>query len=128
MKNKPEHRKKRWPSWLPATRQQVAELGEMLMSVISDYLTKQKAWNDRNDKSVDEIVAGVAGITSDIADLNKTIAELQNSSGGVTPEDQASITELENKGEALAAKGEAVAAALKALDSSHPPVVPPAPV
>jgi len=80
------------------------------MSAIGDFAVKQKGFNDRMD-------AALAGLASDVAILNATIAELQNTSGAITPEDQALLDQLESWGDAFAAK-------LEALDSLTPPVPP----
>jgi ABC-type transporter Mla subunit MlaD len=84
--------------------------GERIMSAIGDFAVKQKGFNDRMD-------AALAGLASDVAILNATIAELQNTSGAITPEDQALLDQLESWGDAFAAK-------LEALDSLTPPVPP----
>lgn len=95
------------------------------MSAISDFAAKQKDFNTRQAAAVDGAVASLTGLTGDIAELNRKIEELQNSQGGVTPEDQALIDDLQTQGEAVAAKAEALATALKALDEQIPPIVPP---
>lgn len=82
-----------------------------IMSAISDFAAKQKAFNDRTGAAID-------GIVADIKTLNDKITELQNSAGTVTPEDQALIDDLQAKGEALASKAEA-------LDAQNPPPPPP---
>lgn len=82
-----------------------------IMSAISDFAAKQKAFNDRTGAAID-------GIVADIKTLNDKITELQNSAGTVTPEDQALIDDLQAKGETLASKAEA-------LDAQTPPPPPP---
>lgn len=94
------------------------------MSAISDFAAKQKVFNDRQSTAIDGLVISAAGLTSDVAALNAKIAELQNSNGGVTAEDQALIDALEVQGDALVAKLETVTNALSALDVQTPPVVP----
>lgn len=86
---------------------------EILMSAISDFAAKQKAFNDRQSAAID-------GVVADVKALNDKITELQNSPGQVTPEDQALLDELQTQGEALASR-------MEALDSQTPPVVPPQP-
>lgn len=98
-----------------------------IMSAISDFAAKQKAFNDRQGAAIDAVVASAAGLTSDVKSLNDQITALQNSQGGVTPEDQALIDGLETQGDALATKLEGVSSALAALDAQTPPVVPPTP-
>lgn len=110
-----------------ATKCDLKEMETKIMSVISDFAAKQKAFNDRQGASIDGLVTSVSGITADVQTLNDKIDELQNSPGGITPEDQALLNDLETAGNALADKIEATAAALKALDEQTPPVVPPTP-
>lgn len=109
---------------LSTTRQEIRLTKRILMSAISDFAVKQKAFNERQAASVDAAVASLGGLTSDVAELNRKIEELQNSPGGVTPADQALIDDLQTQGEAVAAKAEALAAALKSLDDQTPPAVP----
>lgn len=94
------------------------------MSVISDYAAKQTEYNRRQAAAIDSIVASNAGLAADIKALNDKITELQNSSGEVTPEDQALIDDMEAKGAAAADRAEATAKALAALDEQTPPTVP----
>lgn len=110
-----------------ATKSDLTKTQQIIMSAISDFLDKQTAFNDRVSKGIDAAVASVSAITDDIATLNDKITELQNSVGGVTPEDQARIDALESQGEALATKAEAVQNALAALDALTPPKAPPVP-
>jgi len=98
-----------------------------IMSAISDFAAKQKAFNDRQGAAIDGAVASVTALTADVQALNDKITELQNSQGGVTPEDQALINDLETQGDAVATRLEGVASALAALDAQTPPVVPPTP-
>lgn len=95
------------------------------MSNISKFLADQKAYNDRNAAALDKIVASQDGLTADIKALNDKIAELQNSPGEFSAEDQILADAAEAQGKALAEKQEAVAAALEVLDAQTPPVVPP---
>lgn len=108
-----------------ATRKDLDQATEKIMSAISDFLAKQKSFNDRQAAAIDSVGTSVTGLQGDIAELNRIITELQNSSGGVTPEDQALIDQLVTQGEATAAKVEAASTALSELDNQTPPVVPP---
>lgn len=81
------------------------------MSAVSDYVAKQKTYNDRMSTAVD-------GVATDVDTLNKKIAELQSTQGQITPEDQALLDEIQAQGEALATK-------LEALDQVTPPPAPP---
>jgi chromosome segregation ATPase len=98
-----------------------------IMSAISTYAAKQKEYNDRHGAAIDSIVTSQTGLSGDIAELKRLIEELQNSPGEISPEDQALLDDLQALGEEAATKAEAQAAALKALDESTPPVVPPVP-
>lgn len=81
------------------------------MSAVSDYVAKQKTFNDRMNVAVD-------GLVTDVDTLNKKITELQNTQGQITPEDQALLDEIQAQGEALATK-------LETLDQVTPPPAPP---
>ncbi len=72
------------------------------MSAISDYSTKQKAYNQ-------EISDDLDAIKTQADAQNALIAQLQASQGTVTPEDQALIDQLEAGGKALADKADATA-------------------
>lgn len=75
---------------------------EKIMSAISTFATQQQAFND-------DIAADLTNISTQIAALNATIATLQNSSGTLSPEDQATLDDLQAKGTALAALADATA-------------------
>jgi hypothetical protein len=77
------------------------------MSAVSDFATKLNAFFDRQD-------AAVTDLQGDVQTLNDTITELQNSSGAITPEDQALLDTITSRGEAIATK-------LEALDALTPP-------
>jgi uncharacterized small protein (DUF1192 family) len=83
------------------------------MSKLSDYLTAQEGYNSAIGSSID-------GIVADVAELNRLIAELQNSPDRVTADDQARI-------DALQAAGATLTASAQAADDLTPPVAPPAP-
>ncbi len=106
------------------TKSDLNEMENRLMSAISDFAAKQKAFNDRQAAAIDSLVTSTEGLTGDVKALNDKITELQNSPGAITPEDQALLDDLQTQGEATAAKVEGVATALSALDSQTPPVVP----
>ena len=84
--------------------------GAIIMSAISDFATKQAAFQDRID-------AAVTGLTADVAELNDEILKLQNTSGAITPEDQALL-------DGIQARSGAVADKLDALDGLTAPVPP----
>jgi len=84
---------------------------ENLMSAISDFAAKVKAFTDRQDAAID-------GLVADVKTLNDKITELQNSSGGISAEDQKLLDEIQNHASAVADK-------LDALDAQTPPPAPP---
>lgn len=83
------------------------------MQAISDFVAKQTSFNNRLATAID-------GLAGDVKQLNDKIAEIQNSPGTISPEDQASLDALTKMGDELAAKAEA-------LDALTPPTVPPVP-
>lgn len=95
-----------------ATKCDLKETETKIMSAISEFAAKQKAHNDRIDTAV-------AGLTEDVAELNRKIEELQNNPGTITPEDQALLDEIETRSDGIAAK-------LEALDALTPPAAHPA--
>lgn len=103
------------PTTAPSAEQLklVVEKLDSIMSAISEFATKQAAFNTQID-------AAVTDIATEISNLNTQIAALQNSSGEISPEDQALLDGLETSGQALAAK-------VQALDTLTPPAVPVAP-
>lgn len=72
------------------------------MSAISDFAAKQNAHNAKVSADLDTINTG-------ITNLNALIATLQNSAGTVTPEDQATLDQIEAAGAALETKADALA-------------------
>ena len=107
-----------------ATKSDLKESVNKIMSVISDFAAKQAAFNKRQGDAVDAAVASVTGLSTDIQALADKITELQNSPGAITPEDQALLNEAETQGDALAAKVEALSNSLSALDALNPPAPP----
>lgn len=84
-----------------------------IMSAISTFAAQMKAFNDRQD-------AAITDLQGDVKALTDQIAALQASQGTITPEDQASLDEIQSRASAISDK-------LDALDSLTPPVAPPAP-
>ena len=85
---------------------------EKLMSAISDYAAKVTSYFTRLGTALDDI-------KTEIKTLNDQIAALQNSSGAITPEDQALL-------DAAAATASGLADKADALDTLPKPVAPPA--
>jgi len=109
--------------------ERLAHLESKIMSAISDYSLRVNTAFDAISGSVDAIVNSVTGVTGDIAELKRIIAELQNSPGPITPEDQTLLDNLESKANSLSARLETVKVSLAELDAQTenvPPVVPPA--
>ncbi len=86
------------------------------MSAISDFADKVTA-------SFTSIGTAVDGLTGDIQTLNDKITALQNSSGAITPEDQALLDGIQTQAGAVADK----LAALDALTAPAAVPTPPAP-
>lgn len=91
----------------------ITQLGEKIMSAISDFAAKMTTFFDQQD-------AAISDLQGDVANLNAQIAALQNSSGTITPDDQALLDGIQTRGQAVSDK-------LTALDAITPPVVPAAP-
>jgi len=87
---------------------------DSIMSAVSDFAAQV------ND-SFTKIGASVDGIVGDVQALNDKITALQNSPGTLTPEDQASLDDIQAKAAALSDK-------LAALDAQTAPAAVPAPV
>lgn len=106
-----------------ATKQDLAELGNRIMSAISDYAARVDTVFTSIGESVDSVQASLAGLTTDVDGLKKIIADLQNNPGPITPADQALLDAGEAKVGGLADKLKLVAAALSALDAAteNPP-------
>jgi hypothetical protein len=92
------------------TKHDLKEMEIRIMSAISDFATKQNAFNDRLDSSIQ-------GLTDDVQFMTDQIAKLQASAGTVTPEDQALLDGLEARIAAATTK-------LEALDALTPPKPP----
>ena len=77
-------------------------IGRQIMSAISDFAAKQKAFNTEVSDDLDAITIAIGA-------LNDKITALQDSAGTVTPEDQALIDQLQADGNTLTAKADALA-------------------
>lgn len=86
-----------------ATKHDLHETQCKIMSAISDFAAQVDAFNDKVDKAID-------GLQADVNDLKQQIAVLQNSSGAITPEDQATLDRIQQRAAAVADK-------LSALDA-----------
>ncbi len=110
-----------------ATKADLDKVERNIMASLNEYLKNQKQWNESHGAAINEVAESVTDLTGDVKTLNDKITELQNSQGGVTPEDQGLIDELQGQGQALTEKLQAASAALKALAAQTPPVTPPTP-
>ena len=86
------------------------QIGEKIMTIISDFAAKQDIYNDQID-------AAVIGLTADVQSLNDLIKVLQTSGGAISAEDQSTLDTLD-------ARTKVVADKLSALDALTPPVAP----
>ena len=67
-----------------------------------------QAFAGRVNTFLDAIGTSVDGVQGDVTELKRLIKQLQDSAGGVTPEDQATIDALEARIGTLAAKAKAL--------------------
>jgi hypothetical protein len=93
-----------------ASKTDLTNLQNMIMSAISEFAGRQAAFNDRIDTAI-------ANVQADVAVLQETITRLQNTPGAITPEDQALLDSIETRAQGITDK-------LEALDALTPPVVP----
>lgn len=77
------------------------------MTAISDYAAKVQTFQNQVSTALDDI-------KTEIQALNDKITQLQNSSGTITPEDQALLDAAQAQSQALVQKAQA-------LDSINPP-------
>lgn len=122
-----------------ATKQDLENLANKIMSKISDYLAQQSTFNDDLEVKIDAVATAqtglatsVNGVSGDVAELKRLIDTMQNSAGEFTPADQATADAIQARTTALAAKFAAASDAikvssdaLKALDDLTPPPAPP---
>ena len=80
---------------------------------------------DSIGNDVDSLVASLGGITADVKFLKDTIAQLQNTPGTFTPEDQALVDALQARVDALGTKVAAAKDTSASLDAATE--VPPTP-
>lgn len=82
----------------------------LIMSAIAEFAARV----EQHQATIDTAVEGLSG---DIKGLNDKIAELQNTPGAITAEDQALLDQIEQRATAIATK-------VKALDAVTPPTAP----
>jgi hypothetical protein len=92
-----------------ATKTDLENVKNTIMSAISDFSALFTAFQDRQD-------AAVAALQADVKNLNDQIAALQGSQGQITPSDQALLDQIQSRASSIADK-------LDALDALTPPVV-----
>lgn len=92
------------------TLAKLIQLGEQIMTVISDFAAKLKDHQDRQ-------AAALEGIQGDVKAINDKLTAIQNSPGTLSAEDQASLDEALARSEVLTTK-------LEALDAETPPTPP----
>jgi predicted nucleic acid-binding Zn-ribbon protein len=100
---------------------------ETIMSKISEFAAKQSAHNAAVDAALGNVSTAVTGITGDISTLNDLIKKLQDSQGQITPEDQATLDQLDAAGQALQDRADVLAKAAADADALTPPPVPTTP-
>lgn len=82
-------------------------LGDRIMSAISDFAIVQNAFNDRMN-------VAISGLQGDVQNLKDLIKQLQDSAGKVTPQDQVLLDQMEASSKVISDK-------LEALDNLTPP-------
>jgi len=122
-----------------ATKDDLKQLGDKIMSAVSDYVTATNAHLDQIDASLtglqtssDKIDTDVVNLQGDVKTLNDIITNLQNNPGPISPADQAlldtaqaRVATMADRVAALKTKTDAQATALDALDALTPPPAPP---
>lgn len=93
-----------------ATKHDLHRMEEKFMSAIGDFAAKLKAFQDKEDAAVADLIVRVKG-------LQDTLTAIQNSAGTISPEDQASL-------DAALAQAQSVSDKLAALDSTVAPTPP----
>jgi len=100
-----------------ATKNDLKEMENKIMSAISDYAAAQNT-------KLDALATSVDGIVADVAFLKAKIEALQNSTGTVNAEDQALLDSLQNRIGTLADKVKALDDATDSSQNPPPPVEP----
>src|SRR5689334_11100133 len=96
-----------------ATKQDVEQVRCAIMSKISEFADRQNAFNTRLETAID-------GLTADVQNLKALVEQLQNSAGEITPEDQATLDQLEARVRTAVEKAEALDALTE--NTPTPPV------
>lgn len=104
--------------------EEIRKTGGMIMSKISEFAEKQNAHNEKIGVGIDNINTSLDGLTSDIQEMKDLIQKLQNSSGEISAEDQATLDQLEAKSDSAEKNVTAAADKAKALDALNPPIPP----
>lgn len=84
-----------------ATKAQLDNLENKIMTKVQQFIADQNSQNDKID-------AAVSGIEADVAFLKAKIDEIQNSPGELSPADQTALDALQNRVSATVAKVEAL--------------------
>ena|SRR5688572_196002 len=98
-----------WKHFLPATKKDV----ELIMSAISEY-------SSRVGTAFDSISTAVDGVVADVDFLKTKIQELQNTTGAITPEDQALLDAIEARASQIASKVQALDQATESAPEPPP--------
>lgn len=96
-----------------ATKHDLKEMKDTIMSKISEFAAAQGAFNDRMD-------VAVAGLAGDVKHLNDLIEELQGTPGEISPEDQALLDQIQVRAQEIVAKLEALDALTAPVTGSNP--------
>jgi len=97
-----------------ATRHDLKELGDKIMSEITTWAAAEQASLDAISTTLDGIVTGVAA-------LDALITNLQNSPGSLSASDQAALDAIQTASKALVTKAQAIVVTPPAATPSTPP-------
>lgn len=106
-----------------ATARDLHEMEKRIMAKLDTFLAAQKAFNETQSAAIDAVSESIKAIGLDIDSLNEKIDKLEE--GGVTPEQEALMAEIQAAGDELSTRVGTLRDAAKALDDRTPPVVPP---
>jgi len=107
-----------------ATKDDLNNLGNKIMSAITDFAAAMKTFTDEQSADIDKILVSITDIDGDVASLNAKIQALIDSAGSLSDEDKAALASVLTDSSALATKTANAVTVAQALDDKTPPVVP----
>jgi uncharacterized phage infection (PIP) family protein YhgE len=113
------------PQWLgrflPVTKNDLTMLEDKIMSAISDFITVVNTGFTKLGDDLTGVKAKLGVVVDGIAKLDDLITKLQNSPGGITPQDQALLDAAQAQVQSLVTQADDVAAAADAINTTPPP-------